>query len=128
LIPRSTVIRDTRSRRAASSIVRNDGSCRLATALARLCVVAASSVRTACTTSDETVQRRRSDQTLAAVSEALGWPSGYLRAVADGRDPDDPDAGDPVLAELHELKQAVTAIRSRLDAIEQRLADDDGQQ
>ena len=74
-----------------------------------------------------TAQRRRSEQTLAALSEALGWPPGHLRAVAEGRDPGDPDAGDPVLAELAALKDAVTAISSRLDAIEQQLADDDGQ-
>jgi transcriptional regulator with XRE-family HTH domain len=69
-----------------------------------------------------TAQRRRSDQTLAALSEALGWPSGYLQAVAEGRDPGDPDANDPVLAELAALKEAVTAINSRIDAIEQQLA------
>ena len=69
-------------------------------------------------------QRRRSDQTLAALSEALGWPPGHLRAVAEGRDPGDPDAGDPVLAELAALKDALTALTSRLDAIEQQLADD----
>ena len=67
-------------------------------------------------------QRRRSDQTLAALSEALGWPPGYLRA--EGRTPDDPDAGDPVLAELAAMKDAVTALTSRIDAIEQQLADD----
>ena len=69
-------------------------------------------------------QRRRSDQTLAAVSEALGWPAGYLRAVAEGRDPGDPDADDPVLSELATLREAVATINSRLDAIEQRLAAD----
>ena len=68
-------------------------------------------------------QRRRSDQTLTALSQALGWPPDYLRAIADGRTPDDPDAGDPVLAELATLKEAVTALTSRLDAIEQQLAD-----
>jgi transcriptional regulator with XRE-family HTH domain len=73
-----------------------------------------------------TAQRRRSDQTLAAVCEALGWPPGYLRAIAEGRDPGHPDAGDPVLAELAALKDAVTAIHSRLDAIEQQLADGAG--
>ena len=73
-----------------------------------------------------TAQRRRSDQTLAAVSEALGWPSGYLSAVAEGRDPGDPDADDPVLDELATLKETVTAISSRLDAIEQQLAGDGG--
>lgn len=72
-----------------------------------------------------TAQRRRSDQTLAAVSEALGWPAGYLRAVAEGRNPDDPDTGDPVLAELAALKEAVTTINARLDALEQQLADGD---
>ena len=68
-------------------------------------------------------QRRRSDQTLAALSQALGWPAGYLQAVAEGRDPDDPDAGDPVLAELAAMKDALTALTSRIDAIEQQLAD-----
>jgi transcriptional regulator with XRE-family HTH domain len=71
-----------------------------------------------------TAQRRRSDQTLAALSEALGWPPGYLLAIAEGRDPGDPDANDPVLAELAALKEAVTAITSRLDVIEQQLAGD----
>jgi hypothetical protein len=74
-----------------------------------------------------TAQRRRSDQTLASVSEALGWPAGYLRAVADGRDPGDPDAEDPVMAELALLKGAISDINARLDAIEQQLADDVGQ-
>jgi hypothetical protein len=73
-----------------------------------------------------TAQRRRSDQTLSAVSEALGWPPGYLRAVAEGRDPGDLDAGDPVLAELATLKETVNAISSRLDALEQQLAADGG--
>ena len=68
-------------------------------------------------------QRRRSDQTLTALSQALGWPPDYLQAIAQGRTPDDPDAGDPVLAELAAVKDAVTAITSRLDAIEQQLAD-----
>lgn len=70
--------------------------------------------------------RRRSPRTLAAVSEALGWPSDHLAAIADGLNPDDPDAGDPVLAELGTIKDALTVITGRLDAIERRLADDDG--
>ena len=69
-------------------------------------------------------QRRRSDQTLAALSQALGWPRGYLQAVAEGRTPDDPDADDPVLAELAAMKNALAALTSRIDAIEQQLADD----
>jgi transcriptional regulator with XRE-family HTH domain len=73
-----------------------------------------------------TAQRRRSDQTLAAVSEALGWPPGYLRAVVEGRNPGDPDADDPVMTELAALKETVNAISSRLDALEQQLAADGG--
>jgi|SRR6266568_2119851 len=59
-------------------------------------------------------QRRRSDQTLAAASAALGWPPGYLRAVSEGRDPGAADAGNPVLTELAALKE-------RLGSIEQGL-------
>ena len=73
-----------------------------------------------------TAERRRSPQTLAALSEALGWPSGYLQAVAEGRDPGNPDADDPVLAELAAMKDAISVIYTRLDAIEQQLADDAG--
>jgi len=71
-----------------------------------------------------TAQRRRSDQTLAALSEALGWPAGHLRAVAEGRDPGDPDASDPVLAELAALKEMLSALTGRVDAIERQLAGD----
>ena len=74
-----------------------------------------------------TAERRRSDQTLAALSRALGWPPGHLQAVAEGRDPDDPDADDPVLSELTAMKAALVALTSRIDAIEQQLADDGGQ-
>jgi transcriptional regulator with XRE-family HTH domain len=62
--------------------------------------------------------RRRSPRTLSAVSEALGWPPEHLTAIVAGADPDDPDAGDPVLAELDEIKDQLTAINARLDAIE----------
>ena len=72
-------------------------------------------------------QRRRSNQTLAALSQALGWPPGYLQAVAEGRSPDDPDAGDPVLAELASMKADLAALTSRIDVIEQQLADGGGQ-
>jgi transcriptional regulator with XRE-family HTH domain len=69
-------------------------------------------------------QRRRSDQTLAALSQALGWPPGHLQAVSEGRAPDDPDADDPVLTELTAMKDALATLTSRIDAIEQQLADD----
>ena len=70
--------------------------------------------------------RRRSPRTLAAVSEALGWPSDHLATIGDGRRPSDPDAGDPVLAELDAIKDVLTGITTRLDTIERRLADGDG--
>ena len=72
-------------------------------------------------------QRRRSDQTLAALSQALGWPPGHLQAVAEGRAPEDPDADDPVLAELAAMKDALAALTSRIDVIERQLADGGGQ-
>jgi transcriptional regulator with XRE-family HTH domain len=62
--------------------------------------------------------RRRSPRTLAAVSEALGWPADHLTAILGGAEPEDPDADDPVLAELDEIKEQLTAIASRLDAVE----------
>ena len=71
-----------------------------------------------------TAQRRCSGQTLAALSEALGWPPGHLRGVAEGRDPGDPDASDPVLAELAALKGMLSALTGRVDAIERQLAGD----
>lgn len=70
--------------------------------------------------------RRRSPRTLAAVSEALGWPSDHLASIGDGQRPSDPDAGDPVLAELDAIKDVLTGITTRLDTIERRLADGDG--
>jgi transcriptional regulator with XRE-family HTH domain len=62
--------------------------------------------------------RRRSPRTMAAVSEALGWPPEHLTAILAGDDPEDPDAGDPVLAELDEIKDQLSTINARLDAIE----------
>ncbi len=71
--------------------------------------------------------RRRNPRTLAAVSQALGWPSNHLASVLDGREPaGDPDASDPILAELDAVKQDLTAIHHRLDAIERQLASDVG--
>lgn len=70
--------------------------------------------------------RRRNPRTLAAVSEALGCPSDHLSQVLQGKRPGDPDAQDPVLSELDKINEELTAITRRLDAIEHRLADDDG--
>lgn len=62
--------------------------------------------------------RRRSPRTMSAVSEALGWPPEHLAAILGGADPEDPEAGDPVLTELDEIKDQLTTITARLDAIE----------
>ncbi|MBB5808957.1 hypothetical protein F4560_008725 [Saccharothrix ecbatanensis] len=69
--------------------------------------------------------RDRSKRTLAALSEALGWPGDHLWLVLEGKDPGDPDANDPVLAELVALKDAITVLADRVDAIERRLTADD---
>lgn len=70
--------------------------------------------------------RRRSPRTLGSVSEALGWPSNHLAAIADGQNPDDPDASDPVLSELDKINETLMNVTARLDAIERQLAADDG--
>lgn len=70
--------------------------------------------------------RRRNARTLAAVSEALGWPSTYLSEVVEGRSPSDPDGHDPVLTQLDTIHTELDAITRRLDAIEHRLAGGDG--
>ena len=69
--------------------------------------------------------RRRRPQTLAAVSEALGWPAGYLARVLHGEtaEPDESEARDPVLAALSDLESEIRGLRARVDAIEQQLAD-----
>ena len=69
--------------------------------------------------------RRRRPQTLAAVSEALGWPAGYLTRVLHGEtaEPDECEARDPVLAALSDLAAEIRGLRARVDAIEQQLAD-----
>lgn len=50
--------------------------------------------------------RRRRPQTLAAVSEALGWPPGYLHQLLNGEDaaPHADEASDPVLQALKGLE------------------------
>jgi hypothetical protein len=81
--------------------------------------------------------RRRRPQTLATLSEALGWPGGYLAKVLHGEDarPAPAEAGDPVLGwlsslerELHALRDRVDrveSLRDRVEQIEQRLAAED---
>ncbi len=71
--------------------------------------------------------RRRRPQTLAALSEALGWPTDYLANVLGGQQvqthPD--EAGDPVLDSLSSLERELHALRDRVDQIEQHLAGED---
>jgi transcriptional regulator with XRE-family HTH domain len=68
--------------------------------------------------------RRRNPRTLAAVSEALGWPADQLARIVEGQQTVDADKDDPVLAELDAVKADLTAIYRRLDAIERRLGTD----
>lgn len=69
--------------------------------------------------------RRRRPQTLAAVSEALGWPADYLARVLHGEpaEPHRNEARDPVLAALKDLEQEIRGLRARVDEIERQLAD-----
>ncbi|KAA1030128.1 helix-turn-helix transcriptional regulator [Pseudonocardia sp. EV170527-09] len=63
--------------------------------------------------------RRRSPRTLSAVSEALGWPSGHLTAVAEGRPPQ--EVGSSAAPTAEALHLAVQALEARLEAVERRL-------
>jgi transcriptional regulator with XRE-family HTH domain len=66
--------------------------------------------------------RRRYGRTLAALSEALGWPPAHLDAVLNGSDlgPSNVQvkAEDPVLDELHAIRAELTGIRQRLAELE----------
>jgi hypothetical protein len=68
--------------------------------------------------------RRRRPQTLAALSEALGWPPDYLAKVLHGEDvQSDTDAKrDPVLRSLASIERELGDLRERVDRIEQQLA------
>lgn len=71
--------------------------------------------------------RRRRPQTLAAVSEALGWPSDYLDRVlrGDRPQPHPDEATDPVLQAIDGLGEQVRDLRSRVEQLEQRLTGED---
>jgi transcriptional regulator with XRE-family HTH domain len=68
--------------------------------------------------------RRRRPQTLAAVSEALGWPAGYLHQVlrGDRPEPHDDEVRDPVLQALDDLSREIRELRDRVEQIERQLA------
>lgn len=65
---------------------------------------------------------RRHPRTLSAISEALGWPPDHLERVRRGEPLDATEAAaaarDPVLAELHAIREELQHIRSRLDELE----------
>jgi hypothetical protein len=70
--------------------------------------------------------RRRRPQTLAAVSEALGWPANYLTRVLHGEPAErhSDEVRDPVLSSLRDLEQEIRGLRARVDEIERQLADE----
>ena len=71
--------------------------------------------------------RRRRPQTLAAVSEAMGWPRSYLAEVLHGEDalPHADEVHDPSLTVLAALERELSALRGRVEEIERRLARED---
>jgi hypothetical protein len=71
--------------------------------------------------------RRRRPQTLTAISEALGWPPGYLDQVLRGHTPQPhPDeVSDPILHAIDDLGQEIRALRTRVEEIERQLTDED---
>ena len=72
--------------------------------------------------------RQRRPQTLAAVSEALGWPADYLTKVLHGEDarPHPDEDQDPVLKSLASIERELGDLRERVGRIERQLADEDG--
>lgn len=73
--------------------------------------------------------RRRRPQTLAAISEALGWPPGYLAQILRGENPQphDNESADPILRAVDDLEHEIRDLRTRVEKIEQQLADEDVQ-
>jgi hypothetical protein len=71
--------------------------------------------------------RRRRPQTLAAVSQALGWPPDYLQQVLHGDRPQprDEEVADPVLHALDGLAREIRDLRERVKQIENLLAAED---
>lgn len=75
-----------------------------------------------------TSPRQRRPQTLAAVSEALGWPADYLTKVLHGEDarPHPDEEGDPVLRSLAAIEHELGELRERVARIERQLAREGG--
>jgi transcriptional regulator with XRE-family HTH domain len=72
-------------------------------------------------------RRRRRPQTLAAVSQALGWPPDYLQHVLNGDQPQphEDEVKDPVLHALDGLARQIQELRERVEQIEHQLAAED---
>jgi hypothetical protein len=72
--------------------------------------------------------RRRRPQTLAALSEALGWPPDYLAATLHGGigQPYADEKHDPVLNSLAAVERELRDLRDRVDRIERQLAGEGG--
>jgi transcriptional regulator with XRE-family HTH domain len=68
----------------------------------------------------DTVQRRRSERTLEALSAALDWHPQHLTAVLLGQPP--PRAGDPISRPDGDIPSRLTAIEHYLREIADRLA------
>lgn len=68
--------------------------------------------------------RNRRPQTLSAISEALGWPAGYLARVLHGEpaEPHADESSDPVLSSLTTLEREIRDLRARVVEIERQLA------
>lgn len=66
-----------------------------------------------------TVQRRRSERTLEALSLALGWHPEHLSALLEGHRP--PEAGEPMSASDDEVSTRLAAIELHLRRITRQL-------
>ncbi len=71
--------------------------------------------------------RRRRPQTLATISEALGWPSDYLAQTLRGEHPQPhaDESTDPILGAVDDLEHEIRDLRARVEKIEQQLTDED---
>jgi transcriptional regulator with XRE-family HTH domain len=68
--------------------------------------------------------RRRHPRVLAAVSEALGWPTDHLASVLEGESGASPAGGqsaDEMRSEIARLGQEVKSLAGRLETVERRL-------
>ena len=76
---------------------------------------------------NNTSPRRRRPQTLAALSEALGWPPEYLSAILHGEEahPHRAEADDPVLQAIDSMERGLRDLRQRVTSLERRLAGED---